>query len=357
MSPADTTPPHHAPFPLPGGQAAAAHPLPQGERESDLEILKLLDFEPAPRKYKRANSWTPALQRQFIVQLALTGSPARAADAMQKCRYGAEKLYKADGAEGFRGAWDAAIALFEKRDAISRAGEREKWAGVRPPAGIDKRLNRHEPAPRGKADDRFDDEEDDMDEVAKAERIGDIGIKFLKKVAAEREARLAGKIVAADFYLRQVTVLEVMFDLMVKNVGENPWDMLRELQLGGHALLHIADTPFARMLDAQRREFWEAEGEPMRPEAFREEYMRDHGDHRTQAEQQVYGAATDPARGYTAEQWATMGFEEQREARHRQFDEDAAAQVEWEREAYEEFRARARALRAADEALGLGDRG
>jgi hypothetical protein len=34
-----------------------------------------------------------------------------------------------------------------------------------------------------------------------------------QKVAAERQARLGGEIVAADFHLRQITMLEVLFDL------------------------------------------------------------------------------------------------------------------------------------------------
>jgi hypothetical protein len=84
---------------------------------SDPLILKLLDFEPVQRRHKRPDGWTPALQRIFIAKLAELGSVNAATEALGKNRYGVEKLYKSAGAKGFRAAWDAAIALYEEREA------------------------------------------------------------------------------------------------------------------------------------------------------------------------------------------------------------------------------------------------
>jgi hypothetical protein len=103
------------------------------ELAADPEIAALLDFEPAPRKNKRKDGWTPALQKRFVAFLAYTGSPNVAADALGKNRHGVEKVYKADGAEGFHAAWDAAVALFIERDARRIEQEHAPRAGVRPP--------------------------------------------------------------------------------------------------------------------------------------------------------------------------------------------------------------------------------
>ena len=104
-----------------------------------------------------------------------------------------------------------------------------------------------------------------MSEEQKWELIQGIGGKFMRKVAAEREARLSGEIVAADFYLRQITFLEVMFDLTASRLGWSPNDALAELRRGEHGLVDIATTPFAEWLDASRRVWWADEGEPERP--------------------------------------------------------------------------------------------
>ena len=181
------------------------HAAPEVEAP-DPEIQALLTFAPVPRKYKRANAWTPALQRRFIAELARTGSPAKACEAVGKDRFGVEKVYKAQGAESFREAWDAAIALFEERDAERQVADRQQWVGVRPPGGIDKRMDamgRRQPGPEAV------DDADDMDAETKMAMVEDLTRRFMAKVQQEREARLAGQIVAADFYLRQVTAIEV----------------------------------------------------------------------------------------------------------------------------------------------------
>ena len=87
----------------------------------DPGIVALLDFEPAPRQVPRPDGWTPARQRRFIVQLALTGSPKAAADLMGKNLSGLKHLYRTDGADSFRAAWKAAIELAASRKRNHRA--------------------------------------------------------------------------------------------------------------------------------------------------------------------------------------------------------------------------------------------
>jgi hypothetical protein len=60
----------------------------------------------------------------------------------------------------------------------------------------------------------------------------------------------------------------------------------------------------------------------------------------TYADDNATGATTTPARGHTAEVWAKVSGEEQRIARKRQHDEDAAEQAEWERRAYADWEER-----------------
>ena len=103
------------------------------ELAADPGIAALLDFEPAPRKNKRKDGWTPALQKRFVAFLAHSGSPNMAAEALGKNRHGVEKVYKAEGAEEFRAAWDGAVDLFAERDAERRALDHAPMAGVRPP--------------------------------------------------------------------------------------------------------------------------------------------------------------------------------------------------------------------------------
>lgn len=113
--------------------------------EDDPEIAALLNFDPAPRQ-KRHNGWTPALQRKFIAHLASTGSPELAAEALGKNRHGVQKVYRTNGADSFRAAWDAAVAFFEQRDADRIERETAGLAGVTPPF-VDRRKKRPHPSP------------------------------------------------------------------------------------------------------------------------------------------------------------------------------------------------------------------
>jgi len=307
--------------------------VPRTDCADDPVILKLLDFEPVPRKFKREDGWTPALQRIFIAKLAELGSVNAATEALGKNRYGVEKLYKSPGADGFRGAWDKAIALFEEREAKRLMIENAPFAGVKPPF-VDRR--RKDAAPEAS------EEPEEASEDQKLELLQSLATKFMKKVAVERQARLEGRIVAADFYLRQITFLEVMFDLSSEQLGWKAADALRECRRGGHELPQIVSTSFSDLLDSSRREWWEKEGDPDRPPhpdvRFLERHGSGEGEYATAIDQHAYGALTHPARGYTQEEWAKMGYEEQVRARKAQFEADAADQVAWEAKASAEWK-------------------
>jgi len=81
-----------------------------------------------------------------------------------------------------------------------------------------------------------------MSDDQKFELVSAIGALFMRKVAAERRARLAGEIVAADFCLRQVTFMEVLLDLSVDALGFDAHELLHELRRGAHGLFDIATT-------------------------------------------------------------------------------------------------------------------
>lgn len=311
--------------------APAAAPAEPASQESALPP-GLLDFTPVPRKVNRPDGWTADLQREFIRRLAETGSPQRACIDMGKNVTGIEALYKVPSAHSFRAAWDRALAIGRSAMGLDCGPPH-----LDPVPGIQRRPARGP----GRRPDPGPDEDFEMSEEDKLELLERLADKFLRKVEAEREARLAGQVVAADVYLRQITVLEVLFDLLGTEIGAaGPWELLAGIRRGGHPVWRIVDTPFTRFLDEVRREYWAATpGEPMRPVAFREEFLRDCGDHRVSLDLHAYGALTPPARGFTQEQWEAMDHDEQKAARMKQQREDAAEQVEWERRALAEHNA------------------
>jgi hypothetical protein len=314
----------------------------------DAEILALIDFDPMPRKREVDGAWTPELQREFIVRLAITGSPGRAAEEMGKTDTGVRKLYRTPEGVSFRAAWDAAVDLAKRRKTAGTGAERAVAPGSRPPS-LDHR--RKHPDSADVADSEPEERDDEPSEEQKLELVEHLAGKFMKKVAAERRARLGGEIVAADFYLRQITFLEVLFDLTVSEFGWNARAFLRNLRRGGHAPLQIVSTPFADWLDVCRREWWASEGDPERPPHPDPRFVREdnHGPwgsrgdegYSTSVDGSAIGALTTPARGYTAEEWRQMHPDEQRVARQLQFDVDSEEQHEWERRAHEEWEARA----------------
>ncbi len=223
----------------------------------------LLDFEPVIRRVKRPDGWTPDLQRQFIALLAQSGSPQAACIAMGKHVTGAEALYRVPSADSFRSAWDQAIAIGRRRQGLD-AGPPH----LAPVPGIKRRGPRAQPAPVDPDvgfPDPVDPEEEGMDEEGKLEIFERLIRKFMGKVAQERSARIGGRVVEADFYLRQITCLEISFDLLTERAGKDAWEVIAHCRRGGHGILQIGDTPMSRLLDNARREQWAKMGEPARP--------------------------------------------------------------------------------------------
>jgi hypothetical protein len=81
-------------------------PVPAGE---------LPPFTPVPRQTQRHDGWTDERQREFIEALADTGSVAAACKAVNMSTVGAYQLRRQPGADSFRKAWEAALALGVQR--------------------------------------------------------------------------------------------------------------------------------------------------------------------------------------------------------------------------------------------------
>lgn len=193
---------------------------------------KPIAFDAVPRKFERAGGWTAERQRGFIKALAACGDPERAAQSQGLTGNGAYQLRKAAGAESFRAAWAAAIGQF-------RGGAAEPG-----------------PEAPGPEEARADEEA----ALRQAELLDRIVATYGRKLAQERAARLAGRIVEADFYCRQLSFIEIALSL-----GPDAFEMLKRLRRGGHGVLDIAATSMANHLDQVRRAVWRERGEPDRP--------------------------------------------------------------------------------------------
>ena len=276
-----------------------------------------LDFIPVVRKIKRPDGWTAELQREFIRRVALNGSPQQTCIEMGKHASGVEALYKVPGADSFRAAWDHAV----------RVGRTAQGLDCGPPhLGPVPGIRRRSP-PGARPDPLDDNAPDDDDEPtlsdqAKLDLFESIFRKYLLKVEREREARLAGRVVEADFTLRQVTCTEIALDLAALKLGTSGWDVIRKARMGEHGIFEIAETEMSRMLDAERRSVWEANGEPERPEHPPQRFLKQHDGYSTEPLEVVWGGSKQDREAAAA-------------AREKQHREDAAAQVEWERRAAE----------------------
>ena len=264
--------------------------------EGEFAHVDFLDFTPVPRQGMRVDGWSAERQVAFIAALATTGSTRRAAKALDMSPHGIVKLRQAKGADSFNIAFDRAMAI------AARNGSLKVAQGVADAAA----RNGHE----------ADDEASDMPEDEKLTLLENIFLKILRKVEAEREARLAGEVVAADFYLRQVTFCEVAFDMMAEGLGLSGWELLGDLRRGGHGILEIAETPMSRTLDTQRRALWKVMADPDRPEHPPERYLDVRDDHSLEPLEVLRG-------GEISHEEQKREFEERHKA-------DAAAQVEWE---------------------------
>ena len=210
------------------------------------ELAPLLDFTPVQRR-ARIDGWTAERQRAFILALAQTGSPRRAAHSIDMAQFGAEQLRKADDSESFNLAWERALAWAEELRADRLA------KGIADAAGHRRDRRRRVPAALLPAAAAPDDDEPDADPLA------ELFTRYVQKLQAERGSRLAGDIWAADLYLRQLTFLEVMMEAC-------SGDLLQLLQekreAFGPRLVQVADTPAVRLLDVARRAAWAKEDGP-----------------------------------------------------------------------------------------------
>jgi hypothetical protein len=317
----------HTPIPDPTPAPAQA-PIPvvcdrcgaQGMSDEDpfARFGALLDFDPVPRRTARADGWTDDVQRAFIAALSLTGSPRAACRAVNKAAYGAEQLRHVAGNEGFLAAWDEALAI-----AADERGRRlaEGLAAV----AAEQATARRAPAPYENAATRRDRgrgatvraREEQRQEGTSVDGpdgwVHGLLVRYTIKVGQERAARLAGKVVEADYCLRQLTWLECMIDL---GSGDG-WQAFLDFRVGGHHPIDIAETPLSRLLGEARRAKWAELGEPDRPPHPPREYLEDHGAYATEP--------PEVARGGIAESVA-----DQQKAYHARHQAAAEAQLEWE---------------------------
>ena len=305
----------------PAAPASGSDPPTFEDLIADPEIAALLEFAPVPRRFKKEGGWNAHMQRLFIARLAVHGSPGKACDEVGMYRSGIDKVFKSAGAESFRKAWAKAVELAERRRAEQAAKGHASVAGLKLPF-VDNRRKPRPPPSRP--------ELSDADRARAEAEPGDTGEeltkvlmrRFVIKVGQEREARLKGEIVAADFYLRQISFFEVAIDLASTDL----FAALEGLRRGGHGLLDIAETHASRFIDALRRAAWAEAGEPPRP-PLRDDLMQDHGEFRTEPLECTWGGLAE-------------SHEEQRARfadRHRR---DAEAQLRWEAEAYAEWERR-----------------
>lgn len=305
--------------------------------EGDFDHLgDLLDFTPVPRKIKRADGWTPERQRAFIAALSATGSKRQAAQAVGMAAFGIDQMLAADGNDSFKAAYDRALAIAAQNGSMKIAqgvaDAAARNAQMTPPSRL-----RGLPAP-------VEEDETAMSEDAQLELLDSLAGKFMRKVAQEREARLGGEIVAADFYVRQITMLELLLELSCEHYGEDAREVLHHLRRGRHGVLQIAGTEFTDWLDQSRRDWWAKSGEPNRPPhpdpRFLVWHKSKHGAFVTNVDQAGTGALSTPARGYSAKEWEKLSHDQQWAAREKQFAQDAEAQKQWEASAHADWQAR-----------------
>ena len=263
-------------------------------------IAEILDFEPVPRR-ARADGWGPDYQRAFIAALAITGAPPRAARAIGKHAFGAEQLRKAKGGRSFAAAWDAALDIYRDRE-LARL--KDNLADL-----ASEQEGRVAPPP---------DEVERSADAARIELLGALLGHYLKRLEMERAARLAGRVVEADFYVRQVTVLEVCLDL----VSGDAWKLLADLRVDDppfdrRMIVEVAETPMSRLLDEARREQWAEAGEPERPPLPGPGELADRGRF-SLGVQEGFGGPD---------------FKERQRAREADYAAAARAQLEWEEKA------------------------
>lgn len=220
----------------------------------DPEVEALLHFEPVVRKCVRHDGWLHERQIEFIVALTILGHAEQAAHAVGGTMSGVYKLRSANGGEGFAKSWDSALALHlrrhprpEPKGRPSR-GEIESGTGRKPWPARDS----------GPSTPEF--ESPEAEKRAEDELFEQIVRQYWLKVKAERRARLEGRIVEADYYVRQLTYIEIVLE-----AGGHAHELLKDLKLGGRFILDVVATPMSLLLDYARRLVWKEKGEPEGP--------------------------------------------------------------------------------------------
>lgn len=194
-------------------------------------------FTAVPRKY-RYDGWTAERQRAFIAALAELGSVKAAARRIDMSSEGAYYLRRQPGAESFAAAWAAAldhgvqsladIAIDRARDGVpvpvfwqgEQVGEKRQY-NDRLLMFI---LRHHQPERYGPlpalregtkaAETRAREAGNgEIDPAERARIIERLLERYKNKVDEERYLRLEGRVVAADFTLRQLTHIELVLDI------------------------------------------------------------------------------------------------------------------------------------------------
>lgn len=297
-------------------------PDPDADPATDPELAALLQFAPAPRQVNRPDGWTPERQRTFIHLIVVTGSPQRAAAAMKKVLSGAEGVYRAEGAEGFRAAWDGAVEMVRTREE-----RRLKALGAHSIPEPPHRRPRPSPAPVEGAW---------ADAPGPNCALGDpmfdrIVHNYFRKLDGERRARLAGDVAAADLYLRQLTWIEVALDIASSGGALAQFEKLRlKAAVGGWDChpIQVAETAASRLLDQARRIYWEASGDPERPALAPGELLHEHEMIGPDGRALTVWTERHNNRGGTPEQLAARKKE-----REEQMQQLAQQQISWEAKA------------------------
>ncbi|HEX8379448.1 MAG TPA: hypothetical protein VF619_02725 [Allosphingosinicella sp.] len=316
------------PFPVLCDRCRAEGRAGEAEFETLAGLGDLLDFEPVPRRVARADGWTPENHRAYVAALAVTGSERQACAVVGRAAFGISQLRKCAGSESFFAACDAALEIWRERERVRRSdnllaaahGEAARIHG-RPPlawSGAASRRLPSDPEPPSEAP-----PDPAGEEQRKLELLEAIVGKLAIKLKQERDARLEGRIADADFYLRQFTCLEVALDL----ISGDGWRALADFRSRGYSLLHIAQTPMSKLVDAVRRQHWEEAGDPPRPEHPPRHLLEEKGDF--DVEPLECGRTDDP-----------RDLDEQQRAFDERHVRDAQAQVEWEAEARRDYERR-----------------
>lgn len=288
--------------------------------DGDEQIAALLAFTPVQRRCRRHDGWTAEHQRRFIVALARTGRVDTAAHSVGRSDGGAWTVRKSLGAESFAAAWDAAQDLFHRRVQDELPEPPPPPRSPPPPPAAPLRLAppratpRHAGARRKGPAARPEDPE--LEEAEKEELIGEIMKRYGAKLRAERKSRLEGRIAEADFYVRQLSFIELVLD-----IGGRTQDLLEGLARDEIVPLpEAAATPGSALLEKARRAIWLEKGEADRPPPAP---LGRHDARYATGEEQY-----DPARDGDRAAW------EHKQAAKRRL--AAEAQAEWEQRARDE---------------------